>query len=217
MIGALRSGFYHNATSQSRRDRQAGQGSVANTTLITLVFEEGPRTFGFFLSLHVWGLQKQAVLGGIGLCSRGSFSYLLDAMEDNSTSGDAAGSVVRANEDGKRSLFYQVYTHCWFQIILISFICFCCPGVGSLRSLHDLALANDLTDVDVQCTFRSRRLWSSQPDGSSQCHRRAPRCDGSYCAVRGRANLRPCWSSSMPASGWMDLFIILWQLVVFQR
>ncbi|KAJ5316512.1 hypothetical protein PENANT_c019G04851 [Penicillium antarcticum] len=28
-----------------------------------------------------------------------------------------------------RSTFYKIWTHCWFQIILMSFICFCCPGM----------------------------------------------------------------------------------------
>ncbi|CEJ62262.1 Putative UNC93-like protein [Penicillium brasilianum] len=50
-------------------------------------------------------------------------------MENGTRSGDAAGSGVHENEAGKRSVFYQIYTHCWFQIILISFICFCCPGM----------------------------------------------------------------------------------------
>ncbi|GLI81568.1 hypothetical protein PoHVEF18_009953 [Penicillium ochrochloron] len=50
-------------------------------------------------------------------------------MEDGTRHGDVADAVVHANEDGKRSIFYQIYTHCWFQIILISFICFCCPGM----------------------------------------------------------------------------------------
>ncbi|KAJ5160930.1 UNC93-like protein [Penicillium canariense] len=51
-------------------------------------------------------------------------------MDDNDTSaGDAAGPIMHAGEDDKRSTFHQIYTHCWFQIILISFICFCCPGM----------------------------------------------------------------------------------------
>ncbi|CAG8375252.1 unnamed protein product [Penicillium salamii] len=29
------------------------------------------------------------------------------------------------------STVYRLWTHCWFQILLISFICFCCPGVRS--------------------------------------------------------------------------------------
>lgn len=26
-------------------------------------------------------------------------------------------------------MLYNLYTHSWFQILLISVICFCCPGV----------------------------------------------------------------------------------------
>ncbi|KAJ5668690.1 MFS transporter [Penicillium macrosclerotiorum] len=47
---------------------------------------------------------------------------------ETKTGGDAAGQVV-SSQDGERSIFYQIYTHCWFQILLISFICFCCPGM----------------------------------------------------------------------------------------
>ncbi|KJK65839.1 Major Facilitator Superfamily protein [Aspergillus parasiticus SU-1] len=31
--------------------------------------------------------------------------------------------------NGQRSLVHRVYTYPWFQIVLISFICFCCPGM----------------------------------------------------------------------------------------
>ncbi|KAE8153187.1 major facilitator superfamily domain-containing protein [Aspergillus avenaceus] len=31
--------------------------------------------------------------------------------------------------DGNSSAWYRVYTYPWFQILLISFICFCCPGM----------------------------------------------------------------------------------------
>lgn len=34
------------------------------------------------------------------------------------------------NRAGGRSLVYRLYTHPWFQILLISLICFCCPGVS---------------------------------------------------------------------------------------
>ncbi|CAG8126104.1 unnamed protein product [Penicillium olsonii] len=32
------------------------------------------------------------------------------------------------------STVYKIWTHCWFQIILISFICFCCPGMYNALS-----------------------------------------------------------------------------------
>ncbi|KAL2867433.1 putative MFS transporter [Aspergillus lucknowensis] len=44
-------------------------------------------------------------------------------MQHNSPSGDVAENTQ------PRSALYRVYTHPWFQIILISFICFCCPGM----------------------------------------------------------------------------------------
>ncbi|KAJ5826438.1 MFS transporter [Penicillium riverlandense] len=37
--------------------------------------------------------------------------------------------VVANTGQRRRSVLYQLYTHCWSQIILISFICFCCPGM----------------------------------------------------------------------------------------
>ena len=52
--------------------------------------------------------------------------------EDVSTSG----AVVHFDKDGERSIWRQIYTYCWFQILLISFICFCCPGVSALFFLR---------------------------------------------------------------------------------
>ncbi|KAJ6008276.1 MFS general substrate transporter [Penicillium herquei] len=38
-------------------------------------------------------------------------------------------TVVMDNQEQKKSGVYQLYTNSWFQILLISFICFCCPGM----------------------------------------------------------------------------------------
>ncbi|KAJ5280700.1 hypothetical protein N7478_006072 [Penicillium angulare] len=45
-------------------------------------------------------------------------------MEDGMIAGDSA-----VDQEPKRSIMDQIYTHSWFQILLISFICFCCPGM----------------------------------------------------------------------------------------
>lgn len=45
--------------------------------------------------------------------------------EDERIAGNGA-----ADQEPTRSVMHQVYTHSWFQILLISFICFCCPGVS---------------------------------------------------------------------------------------
>ncbi|KAJ5108164.1 Major facilitator superfamily domain general substrate transporter [Penicillium angulare] len=45
-------------------------------------------------------------------------------VEDERIAGDGA-----ADPEPTRSVMHQVYTHSWFQILLISFICFCCPGM----------------------------------------------------------------------------------------
>ncbi|RHZ62510.1 hypothetical protein CDV55_105156 [Aspergillus turcosus] len=46
--------------------------------------------------------------------------------------GDAA--VESGFDSPQRSLPYRIYTHSWFQIILISVICFCCPGMYNALS-----------------------------------------------------------------------------------
>ncbi|KAJ5700977.1 MFS general substrate transporter [Penicillium malachiteum] len=38
-------------------------------------------------------------------------------------------TIVVDNQPQKKSGVYQLYTNSWFQILLISFICFCCPGM----------------------------------------------------------------------------------------
>ncbi|KAK2839340.1 hypothetical protein FQN49_006239, partial [Arthroderma sp. PD_2] len=32
-------------------------------------------------------------------------------------------------ESPKQSKWMDIYSHAWFQVLLISFICFCCPGM----------------------------------------------------------------------------------------
>ncbi|KAJ5884389.1 hypothetical protein N7504_011961 [Penicillium tannophilum] len=43
-------------------------------------------------------------------------------MED----GTRIGPAIDGRKD---SVWYRIYTHSWVQILLISFICFCCPGM----------------------------------------------------------------------------------------
>ncbi|KAJ5720658.1 MFS general substrate transporter [Penicillium malachiteum] len=38
-------------------------------------------------------------------------------------------TMVVENQEQKKTSVYQIYTNSWFQILLISFICFCCPGM----------------------------------------------------------------------------------------
>ncbi|KAL2783084.1 major facilitator superfamily domain-containing protein [Aspergillus keveii] len=45
-----------------------------------------------------------------------------------------AGEDVTADSVQQRSAAYRLYTHPWSQIILISFICFCCPGMYNALS-----------------------------------------------------------------------------------
>jgi len=60
-------------------------------------------------------------------------------------------------EDDPRSRFSNVkafYSHPWTQIVLISLICFCCPGVSMLAPVQ---LRHTNGETDVQCTRRLRR------------------------------------------------------------
>lgn len=49
--------------------------------------------------------------------------------ERQSSAGEEAMEATIAAEKPS-SVFSRVYTHAWFQVLLISFICFCCPGVS---------------------------------------------------------------------------------------
>ena len=54
------------------------------------------------------------------------------ADNDSSVDADVTTDVETAN--GKKNIFSTLFTNAWFQVLLISFICFCCPGVS--LSLH---------------------------------------------------------------------------------
>ncbi len=73
------------------------------------------------------------------------------------------------------SMIRRVYTNSWFQILLISFICFCCPGVSQFFSWILFELTHMLINmiaVDVQCPLRSGRIRSGRLNSSSQCYSR---------------------------------------------
>lgn len=55
---------------------------------------------------------------------------------------------------------YQFYTHSWFQVCLIGFICFCLPGVRWTLTLSKMGDRRLTGAPDVQCPFGSRWLWS---------------------------------------------------------
>ncbi|KAL4738522.1 major facilitator superfamily domain-containing protein [Aspergillus similis] len=48
---------------------------------------------------------------------------------DPTAQPEAEGDRRVASGHEERSIVYPIYTHPWFQIFLISFICFCCPGM----------------------------------------------------------------------------------------
>lgn len=49
--------------------------------------------------------------------------------ERHSGVGEEAMETIVA-EEKPASIWSTIYTHAWFQVLLISFICFCCPGVS---------------------------------------------------------------------------------------
>jgi hypothetical protein len=54
-------------------------------------------------------------------------------MADNNTAGAAAASEIQETDieasTPRQNRMKDIYAHPWTQIIAISVICFCCPGV----------------------------------------------------------------------------------------
>lgn len=60
-------------------------------------------------------------------------------MASSDEARDAAATHVEANDNGtasSASKIVRLYSHPWTQILLISFICFCLPGVSFLRYIY---------------------------------------------------------------------------------
>lgn len=57
-------------------------------------------------------------------------------MQVSPTCEDGQQHGQQVDQQTTRSKIHQIWTHSWFQILLISFICFCCPGVSVLSFLH---------------------------------------------------------------------------------
>ncbi|KAJ5583122.1 hypothetical protein N7535_001742 [Penicillium sp. DV-2018c] len=47
---------------------------------------------------------------------------------------EEGNTSVTGSDNGNRSTLWKLWTNSWFQIILISFICFCCPGMYNALS-----------------------------------------------------------------------------------
>ncbi|KAJ5102499.1 MFS general substrate transporter, partial [Penicillium argentinense] len=75
-------------------------------------------------------------------------------MEDGTRVGDATGSPVV--QQRQRSTLYTVYSNSWFQILLISFICFCCPGMyNALTGLGGSGQVNQAVAANSQVALLS--------------------------------------------------------------
>lgn len=76
--------------------------------------------------------------------------------------GEAAFDAHNASQDmdsgrgtSSKSKIMALYTNSWFQLLLISFICFCLPGVSLPAQANNKISLNSLSDV--QRTFRAWR------------------------------------------------------------
>ncbi|KAJ5327670.1 Major facilitator superfamily domain general substrate transporter [Penicillium brevicompactum] len=71
------------------------------------------------------------------------------------------GQSSQDREDGddgpsNRSTIHKIWTHCWFQIILISFICFCCPGMyNALQGLGGSGQVNQAVAANANVALLS--------------------------------------------------------------
>lgn len=148
--------------------------------------------------------------------------------EERSTkSGRMASSVpaksqARQMESGgsespKSSKWMDIYSHAWFQVLLISFICFCCPGVSHARSHSQYVQHAKALDIDVQCSHRTWRVWPGRRNRCCQCKCCTAFCHGSYCPVLRWTDILGCWPTSLLASGWVDICPIQCELVELQQ
>lgn len=76
-----------------------------------------------------WGIS--AALEGSNIKPRSfprEFWFNAHKMSNEIVEEGHVAAGMEQNEN--RSTLYKIWTDSWFQIILISFICFCCPGVS---------------------------------------------------------------------------------------
>ncbi|KAJ5589716.1 MFS transporter [Penicillium hetheringtonii] len=76
-------------------------------------------------------------------------------MEDRNRVEEMTGSIS-TREHSQRSALYQIYSNSWFQILLISFICFCCPGMyNALTGLGGSGQVNQAVAANAQVALLS--------------------------------------------------------------
>lgn len=51
-------------------------------------------------------------------------------VAEQEQSAYAVDEEVAVDNGKQKSIFMRLYTNAWFQVYLISVICFCCPGVS---------------------------------------------------------------------------------------
>lgn len=113
--------------------------------------------------------------------------------------------IHRQVEDGRaapeHSVVYRVYTHPWFQILLISFICFCCPGVR----FYSIDYFTPSNFPDVQCPNRPRRLRPSRPNSRRKRNRSPSLRNSRHSSLHRRPHLRPRRAPNLPFAGRVDI------------
>ncbi|KAJ5987768.1 MFS general substrate transporter [Penicillium waksmanii] len=76
-------------------------------------------------------------------------------MEDGNRVQETTGSMS-SEPHNKRSTLYTIYSNSWFQILLISFICFCCPGMyNALSGLGGSGQVNQAVAANAQVALLS--------------------------------------------------------------
>ena len=108
--------------------------------------------------------------------------HTITAIMEDGTRAQDSPVVDRDGQQDNRSTIRQIWTHSWFQILLISFICFCCPGVGISNNL-DIARRVLILDSrrctmpspDWEALVRSIKRWLQMPTSRYSPQRLQPR------------------------------------------
>lgn len=120
-------------------------------------------------------------------------------MQDFSAREDGQKDGQQDNQLGNRSTIRQIWTHSWFQILLISFICFCCPGVSNSEPLKHCGqvLIFDscrctMPSPDWEALARSTKRWPPTP--TSRCSLQPLRLRYSWLGQSSIVSVRECVS-----------------------
>ncbi|EFW14568.1 conserved hypothetical protein [Coccidioides posadasii str. Silveira] len=107
------------------------------------------------------------------------------------------GGGVSGEVTSPASWYMITYSNAWFQVVLISFICFCCPGVIAIASL---------LLRDVHCAQWTGWLGTSGRNRCSKLERCPPLCDCRYRVVFSWSHFLHYRPAGVLALGRMDIW-----------